>query len=214
MTAACFSHIAQVDEPIPAPNGRRMRSPDMRGVAPVEQMTTWLDAVADDDVAYVQLWRGLVASIGCTIDVHYHRDGEVSLMMGSPVDIQCRHRSRWMQALLDHLDAIEGRRDALNYDLRRAHRVIDERPSRPRETTVSVRDFLRVGGRIMIRPDGQIDDGGASAAFRIDAPVSTADAVARYYEVRRRFNTDGHLRRIVQRLGTPVNGWTVLGGRA
>ena len=209
------AHIALHDEPIPAPRSSHFTGPDMRNVAPIGQMFEWLDAVAEDEALYIKLWLNLVASVGCTIAAHYQRDGDASLNLGGPVDVQTRHRSLWVNALVEHLDDIDGRRDALMRTLCFSRRVIDERPIRRNETTTAVRGFLRAGGRIMIRPDGGIEEGGASGALSLDDPEASeiAEAASRYFSARRRLQTDNHLRRIVRMFGTPVNGWIVLAER-
>lgn len=124
------THVALGDEAIPVPCADPFAGPDMRGVAPIEQMLTWLDEVAEDATAYTALWIALVDCVGCRVHAHYDRDGSLGLMMSSPVDVQVRHRSRWMHFLLGHLDAIEGRREVLQSTLTAAGRLIDERSAK------------------------------------------------------------------------------------
>ena len=213
MTAALPPHVATVDEPIP-PSSRHplINEPDMRTVTPIEMMLAELAHVADDDIAFVAQFRTYIREIGCTLMAHYGRDGYLTLNLGSPVDIQVRHRSRWAHYLFDRLDAIEGRRDLLLRILIAERVCWDERPERPRETTLAIRGFLNAGGRILISPCGRLEENGCAAALSLVAPRADECAAAafRYLDVRRRFRADRQIRRAVRLFGRVQNGWHVL----
>lgn len=208
-------HIATDDEAIPPIGERPWDGPDMQAAAPIGQMLDWLRQLDDDDVGYVALWRNLVSSIGCSILVSYERDGEQGLMVGTPCDAQTRHRSRWMYFLLEDLDRIESRRDLLTSQIIRAGYKCDKRQRNPRQTTRALRDFVRTGGRILITPEGHLEEGAGVPAAMLTGTEAEAAECARasraYFDVRARFNADRQIKRAVRMLGTPTpNGWIVL----
>lgn len=129
MNAALPAHVATDDEAIPAPGARPWDGSDMREVASIDEMLCKLKVFADDedDVGYVELFRQFVAEISVSLFVRIDRDGQRELMIGSPVDIQVRHRSRWMYFLLSDLELVETRRQALMHALLRDRCVSDNR---------------------------------------------------------------------------------------
>jgi hypothetical protein len=184
----------------------------MRTVTPIEIMLAELANIADDDTAFVAQFRAYIREIGCTLMAHYGRDGDLTISLGSPVDVQVRHRSRWSYYLFDRLDAVEGRRDLL-LSMLIAERVCwDDRPARPRDTTVAIRGFLNAGGRILISPCGRLEENGCAAALSLVDPRADECAAAafRYLDVRRRFRADRQIRRAVRLFGRVQNGWHVL----
>jgi hypothetical protein len=186
----------------------------MRAAAPIEQMIDWLgECDQGDDTAYVTLWRALVRSIGVSVLICYERDGDQGLMFGGPCDAQMRHRNRWMHFLLADLDQVDTRRELLMRQLRLSGPSCDKRQRNPRATTQAMREFLAAGGRLLISPQGQLEEGGTC----IMRDVSTVDAVQReealsgYFQMRRRFRSDAQIKRAVRMLGTRTdNGWLVL----
>lgn len=218
MSAALPLHVALDGEAIPERGCRPWDGPDMREALPIETMLGMLVPVVDDEVSYIALWRELVSSVGCSVLAHLDRDGAVGLMVGGPCDAQTRHRSRWVHFLLEHLDGIEGRREALMRQLDRARHVVDERPRRPREATQAIRGFLKVGGRLMIQPDGQLEEGGDMSPYfgGTDEEAEAFRAANHgYFSMRHRLNADAHIRRVVRALGRHTdNGWIVLEARA
>lgn len=220
MSAPLPLHVATADEPIPPPSERPLRNePDMRLVTPLETMLAELAHAADDDVEFVALFTVFVAEVGCSLLAHYARDGELGLTMGSPVDPQVRHRSRWMHYLVDRLDAVESRRDLLLRLLVADGLVWDERPANPRETTRAVRDWLRAGGRLLLTPEGHLEEGNGVPQALIDGPPDAAAECRRagraYFEARHRWRADRQIKRVVRALGARTeNGWTVLEGAA
>lgn len=148
--------VATADELIEAPWGDRSDGPDMRHVQPLDAMLESLREYDDDDVGYVELWRQHAASAGLGLSLHYTRDGERHLWIGSACDAQIRHRSRWLHFLIQNLDKVEDRRHILMEALRRDQLCLDERPVDPRATTIAVRDFLLNDGRILITPEGDV----------------------------------------------------------
>lgn len=218
MSAVLPLHVAVIGEMIPERGNRPWDGPDMREATPIETMLEMLAPFAENEVSYLALWRQLVSSVGCSVLAHRDRNGEIGLMLGGPCDVQMRHRSRWMRFLLEHLDGIEGRRDALMRQLDHARHVVDERPRRPREATRAIRGFLRVGGRLMIRPDGRLEEGGDMSPYfhgTDDEAEAFRAANHGYFSMRHRLNADAHIRRVVRALGRRTdNGWMVLEARA
>jgi hypothetical protein len=209
---------ASADEPIPPLSDRRWVGPDMRNVTPVSVMLAELAHVRDDAVAYIDLLVAFTTEIGCMLTADYDRDGSLGLRAGYPCDAQARHRNRWMHFLIRDLDSIEGRREELQDVLVAAGRYIDQRPVDPGTVTRALRDALRAGFRVMLRPDGQIETGGDN---RILVDGHRADVVERkralraYSAASRRPRAHKHIVRAIRLLGRRTdNGWLVLEGRA
>lgn len=216
------THVAAADEPIPAP-GQRMPEdgPDMRHVAPIDDMLAALQPFTDDqdDVGYVQRWREHLRAIGGSVLLHYARDGERDLTFGLPCDAQVRHRSRWAFYLFDDLEKQDGRRDVLMHVLRREHLFWDERRTDAAATTRAVRDFVRTGGRILITPEGELTEGGGMRRAFTHGTADEVEEVVRagrvYFDVRRRLRADRQIKRAVRMLGRRTeNGWFVLEARS
>lgn len=204
-----FSAAAD-DEPIPALDDRPWDGPDMRDATPLEEMLGALHRLYDDDVGYVSLYRFLLASIGCPVSLCYERNGEQSIKLWMPMDTQTRHRTRWAHFLLVDLERGEGRRDELLRQLREAGPKIDMRPTDRRKTTAVLRDFIRAGGRILLNPRGMLEDHCVMRALA-DTAQQRDDALTRYLDLRRRYNTDQQIKRAVRLLGAQTeNGWRVL----
>jgi hypothetical protein len=212
-------HIATADEPIePLGHPDRWNGPDMRTVTPIDEMLKQLHQFDDDVVSYVALWRKLIASVGNSVSLSYDRDGERSLGFCSPADPQIRHRSRWMHFLVEDFWAVPDRVDYLMDLLHREGRYSDNRPRDPRSTTAAVRAFLRTQGRIMLDPDGDLQEGGELPSIMLKGtPEQIAeckDATRAYYDVRRRWRSEAQIKRAVRMLGKRTkNGWIVLEGR-
>lgn len=204
-------HAATDDEPIPPLGERPWDGPDMRAVAPIEQMLDWLrECDPVDDVAYLMLWQALVRSIGMSVLICYERDGEEGLMVGGPCDAQARHRNRWMHFLLADLELVETRRELLMKQLRRSGPSCDRRLRDPGATTQAVRTFLAAGGRLLIDPEGHLEEAG-DFPMRGEVGRQSQSALTNYFAVRRRFRSDPQIKRAVRMLGTRTdNGWIVL----
>lgn len=216
------THVATVDEAIPAP-GHRMPEdgPDMRRVMTVEAMLADLQPfTADqDDVGYVARWRAHLRAIGGSVLLHYGRDGERDITFGLPCDPQVRHRNRWAFFLFNDLEEQAGRRDVLMHALQREGLFWDERPVDRAATTRAMRAFLRVGGRILITPGGQVTEGGemprAWMHGRSQDQAEVAEASLAYCDHRQRYRADRHIRRAARMLGQRVgDGWLELRARS
>lgn len=219
MSLSLPPHVARKAEPIPAPSARANSAPDMRAAIPIETMLAQLARVADDDVAFVEQFRAYIQSIGCTLLAHYDREGDVFINLGTPADPQIRHRNRWTHFLFDRLDAVPGRRETLLRALAAEREVWDERPTRPAETTAAIRGFLRTGGRILINPEGRLEEGAGIPRRWIDGTDAERAEIERasqtYHSVRRRWRADRQIKRAVRMLGSSTsNGWTVLEAQA
>lgn len=198
------------DEPIPDLNDRPWDGPDMRDATPIEEMLDALHRLDDDDVGYVSLYRFLLTSIGCPVSLCYERNGEQSIKLWMPMDTQTRHRTRWAHFLLVDLERGEGRRDELLRQLREAGPKIDMRPTDRRKTTAVLRDFIRAGGRVLLNPRGMLEDHCVMRTLA-DTAQQRDDALRRYLDLRRRYNTDRQIKRAVRLLGAQTeNGWRVL----
>lgn len=210
------AHVAAADEPIPAP-GKWLPGdgPDLRAAQPVEHMLADLAHLADDEVAWVARWREHMATAGLSVLLHIDRGGERHLIIGSPCDTQVRHRSRWSHFLIRALDMSPERRPLLLRVLDREGMLLDERPTDPRATTVAVRDFLLSGGRLLITPDGMLEEGGGLPEAWVHGTREQAAEVMRagraYFGARKRLRADRQIKRAIRMLGKPTpNGWTVL----
>lgn len=208
-------HAATYDEPIPALGEGPWRGPDMNEAAPIEQMPGWLREHDDDDVRYLTQWRYLIASIGCSVLVSHERDGEIHLMHGSPCDAQTRHRTRLMCFLIRDLDRVETRRDLLMRQLVQKGPRCDARRIDPRATTAAVRNFIKTGGRILLTPDGYLDEGdGVPQQFLNGTAEEGAEymrAGRAYLDVRKRLRSEAQITRAVRMLGKRTeNGWIIL----
>lgn len=205
-------HIAADGEEIPKLRDRQWAGPDMRAAMPVDQMLRQLSERDDDDVGYLELWRLFVTSIGCSVSITFERDGDVGLSYGAPCDSQTRHRSRWMHFLFEDLDRVETRRICLMRQLNRNGPRCDKRRTDPRATTIAMRAFIRAGGRILITPDGQIEDKSPVMRDVRDVTAEQRDrALHEYFDVRTRLRSDAQIKRAARLLGTATeNGWLVL----
>ena len=219
MTAAPPPHAAAALEPIPDPSPRPGRNePDMREVTPIDVMLADLGAFDEDDFGYVETWRRHLASIGNSVSAHYERDGSLHLMAGGPVDAQTRHRSRWQHFLIEDLDRLPGRRELLLATLEREGHYADNRPSDLAATTLAIRSFLLTGGRLLINPEGRLEEGaevGRRWTNGTDADREAIQVANRaYFAARRRWRADRQIKRAVRMLGTrTANGWVVLEAR-
>lgn len=212
-------HAATADEPITAPWGDRSDGPDMRSVQSIDTMLESLREYDDDVVGYVELWRRHAASAGLHLTLHYKRDGERHLSVGSSCDAQIRHRSRWLHFLIQDLDRIEDRRRILMEALRRDRLCLDERLTDLRATTIAVRDFLLNDGRILITPEGDVTEGGGVPRAFLNGTEHEAAECLRadraYFSMRKHLRSDRQIKRIVRILGYKTdNGWWVLEARS
>lgn len=217
MSASLPTHVATAMEPIPTPGARPWEVTDMRAVASIDTMLAALKVFTDDedDVGYVEQFRNFAGRISVSLFVRIDADGEHSLMLDVPADIQIRHRARWMYFLLNDLDLVETRRDMLIQTLLRDGCVSDNRRADPRATTKAMRDFLRAGGRILVTPDGHVTEGGGVPAAMINGTAAEMadwnDAAQAYFEARRRYRSDRQIKRAARMLGVRTeHGWTVL----
>jgi hypothetical protein len=212
-------HVARAREPIPSLNERPWDGPDMREVMSIADMLKSLHAIDADDVdGYLALWRQHLTAVGNRVSVMYERDGRRHLMAGGPVDPQIRHRSRWMHFLF-----IDLRRDPRRYDrlmdiVEGEGNYADNRPNDPRETTRAMRDYLRIGCRIMLDGDLRVRAGHeVPEAFHSGSEEQAQEclrALKAFKAVRWRHRSEAHIRRAVSMLGKPQNGWIVLEARA
>ena len=212
-------HLAANDEPMAPVFGVAGDGPDMRAALPVETMLSDLRALDDDPDEYIALWRQFMTSVGLSLTLHYERDGQAHLTMGCPCDAQVRHRSRWLHFLVDDLKRIEGRRDLVLDRLQHEGRYIDERPVNRAVTLAALRGFIRVGGRILVTPEGKLTEGGGvprQYAFGTDDDAADClQASQAYFEARKRLQADELIKRVVRMLGCRTNnGWSVLEARS
>lgn len=220
LASAMPPHVAAGDEPIPHRTAPLAEDgPDMHSVMGIEDMLADLRHFDDDEVGYVERWRSHMASIGAWAVARYKPDGQPSLSLGMPCDEQIRHRNRWAHFLLLDLSSEEGRREVLLLMLLREGRIIDERPTNARATTIAVRGYLQTGGRILLSPEGYLTEAGGASRAQMQGTkgdrARAAQAVRAYFEVRRAYRSDRQIRRMVRLLGARTEyGWMVLGGAA
>jgi hypothetical protein len=169
----------------------------------------------EDVVGYVARWREHLASFGGHVSASYEEDGSQCLMVGSKCDAQVRHRSRWLHFLCEDLKKDVSRREHLIATLVRDGHYIDNRAANPRQTTTTIRDYLRMGGRLLITPEGELSEGGGLPRAFIDGtPEALAECIRAgraYYEMSRRWRSQKQIKRAVRLLGHRTdNGWMVL----
>jgi len=212
-------HVATYNEPIPELCGSGLNGPDMRAVKPIADMLSELEEFELDEVCYIDLLLRFLKAIGCDVSANYARNGSLKLCSSMMCDAQMRHRSRWVHFLFRDMDRDPARREFLKDFLVQKGRSTDYRPANPAQTTRAVRNFLKAGMRIMIDPNGQLVEGGN--VFRRHEDVSDEKYAQRqqwvrvYFDTRRRWRTNDHLKRAVTMLGTPTsNGWIVLRGES
>jgi hypothetical protein len=191
----------------------------MLSATPIEVMLAELAHLHTDRADYVVRFLGFVAETGCTLMAHYSRDGELGLNAGFPCDAQSRHRNRWLHYLVADLRKVEGAEALLLQGLIAERLCWDERPANPRETMRAVRDWLRAGGRLLLTPEGKLEEGGSVPPALITGTADEAAECRRagraYFEARHRWRAGKQITRAVRMLGrrTP-NGWVVLEGTA
>lgn len=210
-------HVATDNEPIPELCRSGLNGPDMRAVKPIADMLSELEEFELDEVCYIDLLLRFLKAIGCDVSANYARNGSLALCSSMMCDAQMRHRSRWAHFLFEDMDRDPARREFLTNFLVQNSRYADNRPADLRRTTIAVRNFLKAGMRIMIDPNGQLVEGGNVLSHHRD--VSDEQYAQRqqwirvYFDTRRRWRTNDHLKRAVTMLGTPTaNGWIVLRG--
>jgi hypothetical protein len=120
-----------------------------------------------------------------------------------------------MHFLVRDLDDAEARRPLLVKVLKREGGYWDERPKNRRAVTVAMRDFLRADGRLLVTPDGRVEEGGGMPRPLYKGTTEEAAACLNanraYFDTRRRYQSDAQIKRAVQMLGhKTANGWWVL----
>ncbi len=208
-------HVATAEEPIESYSGDRRDGPDMRLAMPIETMLANLRELTDDDVGYIDLWRQYLKSVGLSLHLQIDKEGERHLQIGSPADPQIRHRWRWMHFLVRDLDEVEDRRPLLIKLMQREGVCWDQRPVNRRAVTAAMRDFLRSEGRILVTPDGRVEEGAGIPSALLggtdDEAAACLNANHAFFDVRHRFKADPQIKRAVQMLGHKTNnGWWVL----
>ena len=215
-------HVAMANEPLPPIGDRDWAGPDLGFLDPVENMLLTLTAFEqdEDEVGYIDLWLLHIASVGCRMSAIYERSGEVSISSWSPCDPQMRHRSRYVHFLVQDLDRVEGRRELLTKMLIEAGQVVDQRPKPSiRDTVTAVRSFLAADGRILITPEGRLDEGAGVPEPYVGGTADEAAECMRshraYHHLRKYFRADTQIKRIARSLGRRTDhGWTVLEARS
>ena len=221
MTQDVPLHVALADEPLPPIGDRDWAGPDLGFLDPVEVMLLTLTAFEqdEDEVGYIGLWLLHIASIGCRMSAVYERSGEISISSRSPCDPQMRHRSRYIHFLVQDLDRVEGRRELLTKMLIEAGQVVDQRPKATiRDTFVAVRSFLIADGRILITPEGRLEEGaGVPEPYHRGTAEEAAKCMEShraYHHLRKHFRVDRTIKRIASALGRRTDhGWIVLEAR-
>lgn len=202
-------------EPIPAPrHDDDLTGPDMREVMPIAEMIADLRRFDTDFPAYAERWGEFHDLIGGYVDARIEADGTRHLTVGLPCDIQARHRALWSQALCVDLKSDLRRREALIDNMIGRWRYIDDRPVDTRRIIAVLRDYLRVGGRILIDPDGALRDGGIPNSYYLGSPKENeacAAACRAYLELRCHWQPHPHIKRVARMLGKQTkHGWWVL----
>lgn len=209
-------NVATADEEIPAiDNTDCWAGPDLHSAQASDAMLLKLSEFDDDEVGYVDCWLELLGSVGGTAHAEYSAEGDVRLSVGVPCDTQMRHRWRWTHILAHDLDRLDGRRSLLLRRLRRSGWVIDMRPREAQATTIAMRNFIRAGGRILVTPEGHIEEGGGVPRALYDGSPQDVNecllAGRAYLDVRKHFRADSQIRRAAKMLGhKTANGWWVL----
>ena len=212
-------HVAGDDELIPELAGRDLDGPDLRLVTPIADMLSALAEHRDNADAYVDQFRAFLSEAGIDVSLLIERDGTECLMVGGRSDRQMRHRSRWGHFLFEHLDQQVACREELCRQLWREGRCADNRHVTFTQTTTAVRDFLRIGGRILVTPDGRLTEGGGLPQAFINGSQEEQDECRRagraYFDLHLRSRAREQIKRAVRMLGRRTdNGWMVLEARS
>jgi hypothetical protein len=156
--------------------------------------------------AYVAEWYGALREIGGNASVNYTRDGTVQLLIGHACDDQEDERAVRVDALRRHFKQTSGVRDALIAYLESMGQVSDNRTVPIHIVTKAVRSFVQYGGRLTLRPDGEIDhvidlfpvlDDGVDLRWADGA----IDASRTFTPLIRKWSARKRITRIVRRLG-------------
>ena len=117
---------------------------------------------------------------------------------------------RRVEALCEHMHAIEGMYDQVGDFLERRGHCTDNRPRDMRETTAALRDFVVAGFRVFIWPDGRIGTSGGMPKEWVHAGRERANeieqAARRFGRVRRRWRNGLQIKRAIRMLGKAHHG--------
>lgn len=198
--------------------------PDLDALPTLADQIATLDAAASEDVEhYVSVWLSISDQNGGGASAFWGNDDAADAPAQLTAGVLCdrqegERRMRW-KALRDHHAGIEGFRPAMQRELVRQGRFVDNRKVGLVEIKAVVRAFLGTGGRLLIAPKAT-----RRRAEPIEAmpdtkrfahgPWSDADAVAAVamFRIAQRWRARIALTRIVRTLGATENGWIVLEG--
>ena len=204
---------------------RELWGPDLDALPSLADQIKILDAAAsfDDLDQYVLVWLSISDQNGGGASAFWGNndaaDAPAQLTAGVICDRQeGERRARW-KALRDHHEAVQGFRPAMQRELVRQGRFVDNRKIGLVEIKAVVRAFLATGGRLLIAPESSrrrsepIEAMPDTKRFA-HGPWSDADAVAAVamFRIAQRWRARAALDRIVRTLGTTENGWIVLEG--
>lgn len=190
--------------------------PDLRTGRTLEDALKELDGIATiDPASYPAEWVAEVRDIGCSVSANYPKDGPRHLYTGFPCDGQMDERKERMEALNDHMHAIDGMYERVADFMERRGHYTDNRAKDTRETTAALRDFLAAGFRVFLHPDGRVGTSGGMPREWVKAPPARAaeieQAARRFDRARRRHRNEPQIKRAIRMLGTvESNGFIVL----
>lgn len=208
---------------------RDILGPDLSKLPSLEQQLAMLDEVkvSGDVRDYVAMWLAVSDQNGGAASAYWwnddHPELRAQILTGVHCDEQEAERRARYEALHNHRSDVEGWAQAIEAELVRRGRFIDNRRAPLKEVAAVVRAFVATGGRLMLPPIGEVPKGNRT---RVEAQYNSArlltsdwtpaesTAAAAMLRILRRWRAQPALDRIVRRLGarTP-NGWIVLGAK-
>lgn len=204
---------------------REVWGADLDAVPSLANQIMLLDAsrASDDVEQYVLVWLSISDQNGGGASAFWGNndaaDAPAQLTAGVICDRQeGERRERW-KALRDHHKTVEGFRPAMQRELVRQGRFVDNRKIGLLEIKAVVRAFIGTGGRLLIAPESSRRRGEPIEAVPdtkrfAQGPWSDVDAVAAIamFRIAQRWRAHSALKRIVRKLGATENGWLILEG--
>jgi hypothetical protein len=190
--------------------------PDLRTGRSLADAFRHLDLVAQiDPAAYPAEWDEEIRDVAGFASVNYPKVGARYLGVGQPCDKQMQERRRRVDALCEHMRAVDGRYECVCDYLERLGNCTDNRPRDMRETTTALREFVSAGFRVFLRPDGRLDESRGLPREWLEASAERAEqilsAARRYAKAKRRHRNQPQIGRAVRMLGKlGSNGFIVL----
>lgn len=208
-----------------APGDRELFGPDLDLLPSLDQQIAALDRVKStgDVEEYVIAWLAISDENGGGTCANWWNDDAPDADADMRSFVACdsqeaERRARW-EALHAYHETVDGFRPAMQRELLRRGRFVDNRRASLKEVKAVVRAFIATGGRLLMppisvptAPNRPIEASFNTRAFLrgewSDAEMCAANAMVRLL---RRWRARPKIERILRTLGNSQNGWIVLG---